>query len=284
RIRIVGNDTDFPQIDADPSQVLGNVADILVFGPSRQDLVADHQEAGGDDSGRRVVFHRVVRLFADAAAGLLPATPIGFGASIDRSSACPQPRHSQPGWNAAISGDRGPGGSTGPGSWSRTSGLRRGYETAALPGVDAAAYKSHMDAIARGPEPPPYRPIAFAPVDVICHPTAGGGFQLHSRTPLGQHDPSLGRMFRAAVEAQADRVFLAERSAHGWRALSYAASRSIADGIAAAFLERGLSAERPVMVLSGNSIDHALLMLAAYTAGVPIAPISVAYSLQSRDH
>ena len=176
------------------------------------------------------------------------------------------------------------GGSTAPGSWSRKSGLHRGYETAALPGADAAAYKSPMDASARGPEPPPYRPIAFAPVDVACHATAGGGFQLHSRTPLGRHDPSLGRMFRAAVEAQADRVFLAERSGHGWRALSYAASRAIADGIAAAFLERGLSAERPVMVLSGNSIDHALLMLAAYTAGVPIAPISVAYSLQSHDH
>src|SRR5258705_8123708 len=38
------------------------------------------------------------------------------------------------------------------------------------------------------------------------------------------------------------------------------------------------------MVLSGNSIDHALLMLAAYTAGIPVAPVSVAYSLQSRDH
>ena len=91
-------------------------------------------------------------------------------------------------------------------------------------------------------------------------------------------------MFRAAVEAQPDRVFLAERSSDGWRTLTYAASRPIVDAIAAAYIERGLSAERPVMVLSGNSIDHALLMLAAYTAGIPIAPVSVAYSLQSRDH
>jgi feruloyl-CoA synthase len=141
-----------------------------------------------------------------------------------------------------------------------------------------------MDAIARGPEPPPYRPIAFAPVDIACDAIPGGGFRLASRTPLGPFDPSLGRMFRAAVESQPDRVFLAERSGDGWRTLTYAASRPIVDAIAAAFLERGLSAERPVMVLSGNSIDHALLMLAAYTAGIPIAPISVAYSLQSRDH
>src|SRR6267143_4097177 len=91
-------------------------------------------------------------------------------------------------------------------------------------------------------------------------------------------------MFRAAVEAGPDRAFLAERAGDRWRTLTYASARPIVDGIAAAFLERGLSAERPAMVLSGNSIDHALLMLAAYTAGIPIAPVSVAYSLQSRDH
>ena len=38
------------------------------------------------------------------------------------------------------------------------------------------------------------------------------------------------------------------------------------------------------MILSGNAIDHALLMLAGVTAGIPVAPISVAYSLQSQDH
>ncbi len=91
-------------------------------------------------------------------------------------------------------------------------------------------------------------------------------------------------MFRAAVEAAPDRVFLAERSREGWHTLTYAACRPLVDAIAATFIERGLSAERPVMVLSGNSIGHALLMLAAYTAGIPIAPVSVAYSLQSHDH
>ena len=141
-----------------------------------------------------------------------------------------------------------------------------------------------MDSTARVSEPPPCRPIAFGPVDIACDGVSGGGFRLRSRTPLAPHDQSLSRMFRAAVEAGPDRVFLAERSNNGWRTLTYAASRPIVDGIAAAFLERGLSAERPVMVLSGNGIDHALLMLAAYTAGIPIAPISVAYSLQSRDH
>jgi len=141
-----------------------------------------------------------------------------------------------------------------------------------------------MDSIAREPEPAPYRPIDFGPVAIACDALPGGGYRQRSRIALASYTPSLGRMFRAAVEARPDRVFLAERAGDNWRTLTYAACRPMVDAIAAAFIERGLSAERPVMVLSGNGVDHALLMLAAYTASVPIAPISVAYSLQSRDH
>ncbi|MBO0753489.1 MAG: feruloyl-CoA synthase, partial [Bradyrhizobiaceae bacterium] len=139
-----------------------------------------------------------------------------------------------------------------------------------------------MEPISRIHEPPPHRPIAFAPVDIVCE-RRGGGFRMVSQTPLAPYDPGLGRIFRAAVAAAPARVFLAERDGDGWRRLTYAACRPLVDGIAAAFIERGLSPERPVMVLSGNGIDHALLTLAAYTAGIPIAPVSVAYSLQSSD-
>src|SRR5262249_57453673 len=50
------------------------------------------------------------------------------------------------------------------------------------------------------------------------------------------------------------------------------------------WMERGRWAERPLMILSGNAIDHGLLMVAGFTAGIPLAPVSVAYSLQSQDH
>src|SRR5260370_15621894 len=126
-----------------------------------------------------------------------------------------------------------------------------------------------MDSTARVSEPPPYRPIAFVPVDIACDSTAGGGFPLRSRMPLAPHDSSLSRMFPAAVEAGPDRAFLAERAGDGWRTLTYSAARPIVDRVAAAVLARGLSAERPVMVLSGNSIEHALLMLASYTSRYP---------------
>jgi feruloyl-CoA synthase len=131
----------------------------------------------------------------------------------------------------------------------------------------------------------PIRPIAYGTPDIACEQRADATMVLRSRTPLGAYDPSLAGMFRTAVATAPDRTFLAERDAAGaWRRISYADARRMVDAIAAALIERGLSAERPVMILSGNAVDHALLMLAGFSAGVPVAPISVAYSLQSQDH
>jgi feruloyl-CoA synthase len=134
------------------------------------------------------------------------------------------------------------------------------------------------------PTKPPFRPIAYAPPDIRSERAADGSLLIRSATPLAPHDPSLARMFRAAAAAQPARTFLAERAGDGWRTVTYAQARQLVDAIAQALIDRGLSAERPVMILSGNAIDHALLMLAGFTAGVPVAPISVAYSLQSQDH
>ena len=128
-------------------------------------------------------------------------------------------------------------------------------------------------------------PIAYAPVKVICESIEGGGYKLRSTQKLETFDPSLAKLFRRAVESHAGRVFIAERSDDGsWRTLTYEQTRPIVDSIAQSLIKRGLSAERPVLILSGNSIEHAILSLACYTAGVPVAPLSVAYSLQSEDH
>src|SRR5262245_22732371 len=130
----------------------------------------------------------------------------------------------------------------------------------------------------------PIRPIGYATPAIACEREADGALRMRSTTPLAPYDASLARLFRAAAAARPDAPFLAERDGGGWRTVTYAAARRSVDAIAAALIARGLSAERPVMILSGNAIDHALLMLAGYTAGVPVAPISVAYSLQSQDH
>lgn len=141
------------------------------------------------------------------------------------------------------------------------------------------ALKAHLDRSRT-----PVRPIAYAPPDILHDRGPDGSVRIVSRMALEAADPSLGRVFRNAAEGNPDRIFIAERSGEGWRTLTYGQARVLADSIAAALIERGLSAEQPVMILSGNSIDHALLTLAGYTAGIPVAPISVAYSLQSQDH
>src|SRR5207247_9445008 len=82
---------------------------------------------------------------------------------------------------------------------------------------------------------------------------------------------------------KSDEVFLAEREAETWRKITWAETRALVYAIATSLLERGVSTERPVAILSDNSIEHALLALAAMYIGVPVAPISPAYSLMSRD-
>jgi feruloyl-CoA synthase len=131
----------------------------------------------------------------------------------------------------------------------------------------------------------PLRAIAYGAPRISCEKAADGSLRCRSLEPLLPHDPSLARTFRAAVERNPDGLFLAEREASGaWRRVTYAQARRTVDAMAQALIERGLSAERPVMILSANSVDHALLTLAGHSAGVPVAPISVAYSLQSQDH
>ncbi len=142
-----------------------------------------------------------------------------------------------------------------------------------------------MNAITQPPaSAAPVRPISYADVDVVREARPDGSIVLRAAAPLKPHDPSLARLFRAAVEAAPTRTFLAERAGEGWRKVTYAQARASVDRLAQALIERNLSPERPVLILSGNSVDHALLMLAGFTAGVPVAPISVAYSLQSQDH
>src|SRR5580693_6724397 len=107
-----------------------------------------------------------------------------------------------------------------------------------------------------GPEKPAFRPIAFAPPAIAWESAVDGSLLMRSATPLAPHDPSLARMFRAAAAAQPTRIFLAERAGGGWRTLTYADARRAVDGLAQALITRGLSAQRPVMILSGNAIDH----------------------------
>jgi feruloyl-CoA synthase len=126
---------------------------------------------------------------------------------------------------------------------------------------------------------------ALAPPMITSRPTPDGGMVLSSAMALEPFEDSLGLLLRHWARAEPDRVFIAERAggAGDWISLTWGEASRRADAIAQALLDRGLGVERPLLLLSGNSIDHALLTLGGFLAGVPVIPVSPAYSLMSRD-
>ena len=82
-----------------------------------------------------------------------------------------------------------------------------------------------------------------------------------------------------------DRVFVAKRGTDGgWRTISFAQMLDRARRIGQALARRELSAERPIVILSDNDLEHLSLAMAAHWVGIPIAPVSPAYSTISKDY
>jgi feruloyl-CoA synthase len=123
----------------------------------------------------------------------------------------------------------------------------------------------------------------FAPPRIEAERRPDGRLLIRSTEPLAEHPVSVVHSFRAGSEAHPDRLLLAERAGEDWSRLTWGEARAQADALAQGLLDRGL-ADRPVMVLSGNSRLHLVVTLAALTVGAPVVPTSVAYSLQSADH
>ena len=121
--------------------------------------------------------------------------------------------------------------------------------------------------------------------DIVVRREPDGTIRAHSPHPLGPYPERLTEKLDLWAAIAPERCFLAERDAHGaWRYLTYGEARTRVRRIAQAFLQRKLSADRTLLILSGNSIEHALLALAAMYVGVPYAPAAPAYSLMVRDH
>ena len=128
------------------------------------------------------------------------------------------------------------------------------------------------------------RSIRLVRTSVAADWHGGGTLRLRSPQALPAYPRSMIERLEHWARAAPERVFLAQRGADGaWRTLTYAAALARSRRVAAALLGRGLSAERPLAVLSGNDIEHAVAELAAMTIGVPYAPVSPSYSLVSTD-
>jgi feruloyl-CoA synthase len=128
------------------------------------------------------------------------------------------------------------------------------------------------------------RPVRLGAPDARLERLADGTIYIRCGQPLGSYHATLSEPLDKWAQAAPERVFLAQRGeGDRWRRLGYAQVHDTVRRIAASLLRRGLSAERPIAVISGNDIEHALLGLAATYVGIPYAPISPAYSLMSGD-
>jgi feruloyl-CoA synthase len=132
---------------------------------------------------------------------------------------------------------------------------------------------------------PAFRKVALGRAKVEVVRDAGGRLILRSAAPIGPYPARVtDRLVKWATEAP-DRILFAKRDASGaWRRITYREALGFARRIGQALLDRGLSAECPLLILSENDLEHAMLALAALHVGVPFAPVSPAYSLISQDH
>jgi feruloyl-CoA synthase len=127
-------------------------------------------------------------------------------------------------------------------------------------------------------------PLRMLPSATIVEARAGGAIYARSPFELGPYPPRLtDRLVRWASE-RPDRVFLARRDAAGdWATITYRDTLARVRALAQALIDRRLSPDRPVVILSGNSLEHALIALASMYAGVMYAPIAPSYSLRARE-
>ena len=137
---------------------------------------------------------------------------------------------------------------------------------------------------------PPFRPLPQKAPDIQVDRRPDGTIYVSSRHPIGGIPRSIPHLLEEKATAHPERHFIGEREPLGggktgdWRYITYGEANARANAIAQALINRGLGPGAPLMVLSGNSITHATMMLGAMKARMPVAPVSVAYSLMSGDH
>ena len=125
--------------------------------------------------------------------------------------------------------------------------------------------------------------MRFAPAKVELEKRSDGSLLLRSPQKLAPYARCVTEWLTQWSDRAPERVFLAERKGDAWRKVSYREAYGLVRRIGQALLDRELGANKPVAILSDNSVDHALLSLGAMHVGVPVVPVSPAYSLMSKD-
>ena len=135
-----------------------------------------------------------------------------------------------------------------------------------------------------------FRPLRFGVTRVQLRQGVGGSRYMLADQELQAYPERLSDRLAHWARIKPEQSFIARRakaadgSLGDWQHLSYAQTWQAARSLAQALIDRGLSVERPVAILSENSLEHALLALACMIAGIPYTPVSPPYSLVSMDY
>ncbi|WP_441230438.1 AMP-binding protein [Tardiphaga sp. 215_C5_N2_1] len=133
---------------------------------------------------------------------------------------------------------------------------------------------------------PAFRKIHWMERDIDVERRPDGVIVMKSLIPLMPYETHLPASLAKWAKERPDHTWLAQRAGDDrqWRRLSYGEAKRTADALTQALLDMKLASDGPVAILSGNSIEHALMTMAAMQARHPAAPVSPAYSLMSQDH
>ena len=139
--------------------------------------------------------------------------------------------------------------------------------------------------MADGQALPPFRPLPQQEPDIEMVRKDDGTIYLTPRQSPGDRPKTIPHCLDERAAEHPDRPWLKQRDPETdqWRTVTYGEGKKKVDALAQAFLDMGAGPKSPVMILSGNSIESALVIMAAQKIGAPAAPISVPYSTMSTD-
>lgn len=132
----------------------------------------------------------------------------------------------------------------------------------------------------------PFKPVDYLSRDVALERRGDGTLVLQSNHALKPYEKHVPAFLAKWAKEVPERVWLAQRRgpSRDWLKVTYGEAKKQVDAVTQALLDRGFGPDRPVMILSSNSIEFALLSMAAMQARAPLAPVSPAYAVMSRDH
>lgn len=138
-----------------------------------------------------------------------------------------------------------------------------------------------MQLTSAAPGSVPFRQTDFLPVDLAVERRGDGAVVLRSRIPLREFEPCLPRVLAVQAAQLGNKPYLVQRRGpqRAWTPHSYADTKRDTDAIAQWLLNRGIPRDRPILLLSGNSVAHALVKFGGMAVGVPACPVSANYGL-----